>query len=192
MGRLKRLVWWAVHVTTAVLIVLMVFSYLPNSWVGRYKHETGSLTDDVAGQYIIWSGRIEGVLVFEDYSRERVEKSLAQARAMREEGVIIDRPRYRTESLWLRAVIWMQRPQGVFALPRFSYRRKQGDWDYGELLVSLPMSYPLILSGACSLLLLRSRLRRIPVGCCQSCGYLLDGVSGDVCPECASCLVEER
>jgi hypothetical protein len=28
------------------------------------------------------------------------------------------------------------------------------------------------------------RPRRIPVACCQSCGYALDGLASDTCPEC--------
>ncbi|MFG0246835.1 MAG: hypothetical protein ACF8MF_12380 [Phycisphaerales bacterium JB052] len=172
------------HATTIVLIVLMVFSYLPNGWVGAYKHETGQLTDGVAGQYLIWSGRIEGVLVFEDYSEERLKADRDRVCALRDQGVIIDRPRYGTQRLWFRAPIRMQRSKGVFALPTLRHRPRQGQWDYGELVISMPISYTLLLSGACSGMLIWVRCRSVPEGGCQSCGYSLEGLRGETCPEC--------
>lgn len=184
MGRFGRVMRWGVHATTVFLGLLMVFSYLPNGWVGRYKHETGILVDGVAGQYIVWSGRVEGVLVFEEYSKEMVEEDLEHIRALRAQDVFVSRRRYRSETLWMRAAVGLQQPRGIFELPTFRYRPRQGQWDHGELFVSFPISYALLLSGVCSGLLINARLRRVPEGGCQSCGYELAGLTGDTCPEC--------
>ena len=49
----------------------------------------------------------------------------------------------------------------------------------------LPLLYPVVFMLGWSLWLVRGRRKlRRRVGCCSECGYSLDGLTSDVCPEC--------
>ena len=50
--------------------------------------------------------------------------------------------------------------------------------------VELPTVYPALLMLGWSFWLVRGRLKPSGVGCCTQCGYSLDGLPSDVCPEC--------
>ena len=50
--------------------------------------------------------------------------------------------------------------------------------------LEIPLVYPAVLMFGWSLWLVRSRLKLSRAGCCTQCGYSLDGLPSDVCPEC--------
>ena len=191
MGRFRRVLWWGVHATTVLLVLLMVFSYMPNSWVVDYKHKTGKAMDGVFAQYVVWSGRAECTLVFDDYDREKVQAARQRNLELKAQGKGIDAS-YRRDpevELLFSAMLKMRREHGVFALPKFQYEPKTVNNLRGRLHVSMPISYPLLLSAACSMVLIWSSRRRIPEGCCQSCGYALEGLTTSTCPECGITIV---
>jgi len=63
-------------------------------------------------------------------------------------------------------------------------------WDRRPFLndghdIEIPLVYPAVLMLGWSLWLMRGRRKlRSRVGCCSECGYSLDGLESDVCPEC--------
>ncbi len=51
--------------------------------------------------------------------------------------------------------------------------------------VQFSLLYPTVLMLGWSLWLVRGRWKlRWPIGCCRVCGYSLEGLASDVCPEC--------
>ena len=51
--------------------------------------------------------------------------------------------------------------------------------------IGFSLLYPALLMFGWSLWLIRGRWKlRRPIGCCRVCGYLLEGLSSDMCPEC--------
>lgn len=181
-GRFRRVLWWSVHATTVLLVLLTVFSYIPNSWAGKYKHNTGKPMNGVYAQYIVWSGRAECTLLFDDYDPEKVR---AVHTLFAEGGQVSINHRWDPAvSLALSAALQLERPKSMFALPKLRYSTRTWDSKNGKLYISIPIIYPLLLCAACSAWLIWLRSRKIPMGCCQSCGYALDGLTIHICPEC--------
>ena len=54
-------------------------------------------------------------------------------------------------------------------------------------LFGIPLIYPTVMMLGWSIWLVRGRQKlRNQVGCCIDCGYSLEGLNGDVCPECGA------
>ncbi len=49
--------------------------------------------------------------------------------------------------------------------------------------IEISLMYPTLIGVVCSVIVWRRR-KRFDAGSCQGCGYLLDGLDSDVCPEC--------
>ena len=68
-----------------------------------------------------------------------------------------------------------------YGLPSFSISNTQSQWEWA---IRLPLIYGVVLFGAGSVLLGVCARRSRCVNGCVSCGYSLEGLESDVCPEC--------
>lgn len=80
---------------------------------------------------------------------------------------------------------WWKSPEVWNPIPRV---HKSTLFSRTSLDIRFSLLYPMALMIVWSYWLMRGRrkLRRRVAGCCVECGYSLDGLNGDVCPECGA------
>ncbi len=174
------------------MMLVMVFSYLPYEWCARLKQETWEPIEGVYMQYVVWSGHGRFVVLQSDYDQAAHDAALKGIRDMRSKGVEVDRPRhlFPRMSLIVGAHRFKQIDKSHFRLPRFSsYTSSNGSDEQWTLSSSL--FYPLIVTLSVSILLIWKSRKLIGPGRCGVCGYSLDGLTGDSCPECGTIITHD-
>ena len=77
---------------------------------------------------------------------------------------------------------WWKMPEVWHPIPRV---HKSTLFGQTSQRVQFSLLYPTVLMLGWSLWLIRERWKlRRPIGCCRGCGYSLEGLTSDVCPEC--------
>lgn len=175
-GNFKRVMRWGVYACTLLAVVGMALSFHSGVSVS-WARLTGSSGDRAIRLHLSAdSGRVRvffdpsSRVVFsgnflppKDHLRVRHYRSQKKGRVL-SNGTIVSR-----RDWW----------EGPASIPErhLQYSSRSKIWD-------LPFAYALALLIGLSIWVYIRRKQNYPRGYCQFCGYLLDGISDQACPEC--------
>ena len=163
--RLGRVMRWGVYACSIVMCLLCIASYWPQPrWSREYVPPNGKVASRSFTELILWNGW----LIFERYPDYQ------------QMGFSAPMPGVHHEFEWRSHT----NPASLQSLSAPAYITKGGGSGGSYIRYTFRSIWPTALFVGFGLILwYRSRQSRIP-GCCPSCGYSLEGLTGKTCPEC--------
>lgn len=164
-GRFRRMVRWVVYACTIVMVLLCIASYWPQPrWSREYVPSNGSIGNRTYTEVILSDGLIN-IERYPDYQQM---------------GFSAPTPGVYHHFDWRS----QKNPSSHQALSASSYITKGGGSSGPFTRYRFRSLWPaVILVGISLVLWYRERLNPTP-GCCSSCGYSLEGLVSNTCPEC--------